>query len=95
MIGITYKDSIIQIMSITRKTGCKQSGIQMVLLLERGAMKQGQGTCCTFKAFNLTYLHVLRAGIVYISLWSVHALELTRLGMCTYVSYGYGLNRPL
>ena len=24
-------------------------------------MKQGQGTCSTFKAFNLTHLHVLRS----------------------------------
>ena len=24
-----------------------------------GAMKQGRGTCSTFKAFNLTYLHIL------------------------------------
>ena len=26
-----------------------------------GATKQGQGTCSTFKPFNLTYLHVLRS----------------------------------
>ena len=30
-------------------------------------MKQGWGTCSTFKAFNLTYLHVLCAGMVYIN----------------------------
>ena len=34
-------------------------------------MKQGQGTCGTFKVINLTYLHVLGAGMVYIT---VHAL---------------------
>ena len=27
----------------------------------KGAMKQGWGTCLTFKAFNLTYLHVLHS----------------------------------
>ena len=37
-----------------------------------GAMKRGWGTCGKFKAFNLTYLHVLRAGMVYITLWYMH-----------------------
>ena len=32
----------------------------------QGAIKRGWGTCGTFKAFNLTYLHILPAGIVYI-----------------------------
>ena len=30
-----------------------------------GVMKGGRGTCSTFKVFNLTYLHVLRAVMVY------------------------------
>ena len=40
----------------------------------QGAMKRGQGMCGTFKAFNLTVLHVLRAGMVYnyITVWYVH-----------------------
>ena len=50
-------------------------------LFIEGAMKQGWGTCGTFKVINLTYLHVLRAGMVYIR-------------PRTYLSYGYGLNRP-
>ena len=29
-------------------------------------MKQGWGTCGTFKVINLTYLHVLSAGMVFI-----------------------------
>ena len=29
--------------------------------LPLGAMKRGRGTCSTFKAFNLTYLHILRS----------------------------------
>ena len=37
-----------------------------------GAIKQGRGTCSTFKVINLIYLHILRAGIVYITLWYVH-----------------------
>ena len=39
-----------------------------------GAMKRGRGTCSTFKAFNLMYLHILRAGMVYVTLWYVHIL---------------------
>ena len=35
-------------------------------------MKQGRSTCGTFKVINLTYLHVLRAGMVYITLWYMH-----------------------
>ena len=35
-------------------------------------MKRGRGTCGTFKVINLTYLHVLCAGMVYITLWYVH-----------------------
>ena len=38
-----------------------------------GAMKRGWGTCCTFKVINLTYLHVLRAGMVYIKQTMVRA----------------------
>ena len=37
----------------------------------RGAMKQGRGMCGTFKVFNLMYLHILCAGMVYITLWYV------------------------
>ena len=36
-------------------------------------MKQGQVTCGTFKAFNLTYLHIIRA----------HTSEQTYLHACT------------
>ena len=32
-----------------------------ILLLNKGALKQGPCTCSTFKAFNLMYLHVLLA----------------------------------
>ena len=35
-------------------------------------MKRGLGMCSMFKAFNLTYLQVLHAGMVYITLWYVH-----------------------
>ena len=38
----------------------------------RGAIKRGWGTSGTFKVINLTYLHILRAGMVYITLWYVH-----------------------
>ena len=31
--------------------------------LKLGAMKQARDMCSTFKAFNLTYLHVLRAAV--------------------------------
>ena len=34
-------------------------------------MKRGLGMCGTFKAFNLTYLHSLHVGMVYIPLWYV------------------------
>ena len=37
-------------------------------------MKRGLGPCSTFKVFNLTYLHVLHAGMVYWHLISVHWL---------------------
>ena len=37
-----------------------------IVLIFLGAMKQGQGTSGTFKAFNLTYLHALHAGMVYL-----------------------------
>ena len=36
-------------------------------------MKRGRGMCGTVKAFNLMYLHVLRAGMVYLAIWYVHA----------------------
>ena len=35
-------------------------------------MKRGWGTCGMFKAFNIIYLHVFCAGMVYIALWYVH-----------------------
>ena len=35
-------------------------------------MKRGWGTCDRFKVFNLTYLHVLHTGIVYITLGYMH-----------------------
>ena len=35
-------------------------------------MKRGRGTCGTFQSYKLTYLHKLRAGMVYITLWDVH-----------------------
>ena len=34
---------------------------------KEGAMKQGRGTRITIKVFNLTHLHVLCAGMVYIN----------------------------
>ena len=39
----------------------------MVSFKKAGVMKQGRGTCGTFKVINLTYLHVLHAGMVYIT----------------------------
>ena len=33
----------------------------LILLFKKGSLKQGPCTCSTSKAFNLTYLHVLRA----------------------------------
>ena len=32
-----------------------------------GGMKRGRGTCGMFQSCKLTYLHVLRAAMVYIS----------------------------
>ena len=50
------------------------------------ALIQGQGMCGTFNPFNLTYLHVLRAGIVYIykGMW-------TYQGTCTYLGSSRGM----
>ena len=47
-----------------------------------GAMKQGGCMCGAFKVFNLTYLHVLRACMVYITLWYI-LVELTNLPLCS------------
>ena len=50
----------------------------VVLQAEWGAMKRGRGTCGMFKAFNLMYLHVLRAGIVFVVVCSevcAHTIE--------------------
>ena len=60
-------------------------------------MKQGWGTSSMFKVFNLTYLHVLPAGMVNITQWYMHVpsyvlgqnlieqppLKLSFKGMCT------------
>ena len=35
-----------------------------IIICVEGAMKQERGTCGTFKVLNLTYRHVLRAGMV-------------------------------
>ena len=51
-------------------------------------MKRGRGTCGTFKVINLTYLHVLHAGMVNIVLWYMHVPRYI-LGQ-----NGYCLNRP-
>ena len=53
-----------------------------------GALIQGRGKYGTNKAFNLRYLHVLHAGMVYIPLWYVCVPRYVLgqyLGMCTYV----------
>ena len=42
-----------------------------------GAMKHGRGMCSTLKVINLTYLHVVRAGMVYITIWYVPIYRLT------------------
>ena len=55
-------------------------------------MKRGWGTCGTFKAFNLTYLHVLRSGMVYITLWYVH-LPRYGLGQKCIEQYNFDLER--
>ena len=36
------------------------------------AIIRGRGMFSTFKALNLTCLHVLRASMVYVTLWYVH-----------------------
>ena len=54
---------------------------------KKGAMKRGWGTCGMFKAFNLTYLQILRAGMVYITLWYVHVPVRAHTGMCTSIKY--------
>ena len=38
----------------------------------KGAMKRGRGRCGTFQSCKLMYLHILPAGMVYITLWYVH-----------------------
>ena len=46
-----------------KQNGDNQLGMQKLKIfwvLFLGALKQGPCTCSTFKAFNLTYLHVLR-----------------------------------
>ena len=35
-------------------------------------MKRGRGTCGTFQSYKLMYLHILRAGMVFITLWYVN-----------------------
>ena len=45
-------------------------------------MKRGQGTCSTFKAFNLTYLHILRAGMVYITMVCARTQVRSRKKLC-------------
>ena len=49
-------------------------GLVNKIVKMKGATKQGWGMCSAFKAFNLTYLHVLHAGMVYIcNGWDVSA----------------------
>ena len=42
--------------------------------LDSGAMKRGQGRCGTFKAFNLTYLHVVLVGMFLLPVSKVREL---------------------
>ena len=37
-----------------------------------GALIPVRGTCGTFKVINIMYLHILPAGMVYITIWYVH-----------------------
>ena len=46
------------------KTGFRYLPISKKQNINIGAIKRGRGMCGTFKAFSLTYLHVVRAGMV-------------------------------
>ena len=53
-----------KIHSKSHGTVCFLFVFEKVRLKVLGAMKQGRGTCSTFKVFNLTLLRVLHAGMV-------------------------------
>ena len=40
--------------------------------LIKGAMKRGRGMCGMSQSYKLTYLHILRAGMVYITMVCAH-----------------------
>ena len=63
-----------------------------------GAMKQSRGTCSTFKAFNLTYLHaeIVETIFVFLTLWRIATKQTrTDLGTCMYQTTDSLYRQPL
>ena len=63
-----------------------------MLACNAGVMKRGRGMCGVFQAFNLMYLHILRAGMVYITLWYMHVPRTEQTWYMHVPRYVLGLN---